>query len=78
MDRKITKFYLPDHITSLSISERLISLFFLPVFVVDAMYKIAKLTAKAAKMASRAASVGTPSSQYPPCPEAAIARSAKH
>ena len=61
----------------MSISERVISLFFLPVFVVDAMYKIAKLTAKAARMANKAASVGTPSSQYPPCPEAAIARSAK-
>ena len=53
-----------------------ISLFFRPpVLVVEAMYKIAKLTAKAAKMANKAASVGTPSSQYSPCPEAAATRS---
>ena len=56
-----------------------ISLFFRPpVLVVEAMYKSAKLTAKAAKMANKAASVGTPSSQWcPPCPDAAAARSEK-
>ena len=51
------------------------SLFLRLTLVVEAMYKIAKLTAKAAKMANNAASVGTPSSQYSPCPEAAATRS---
>ena len=51
------------------------SLFLRLTLVVEAMYKIAKLTAKAAKMANKAASVGTPSSQYSPCPEAAATRS---
>ena len=69
--------HLPFHITSFSISESVMSLFFRPVLVVEAMYKMAKLTAKAAKMASKAASVGTPSSQYPPCPDAAMAKSEK-
>ena len=67
--------HLPFHITSFSISESVMSLFFRPVFVVEAMYKMAKLTAKAAKIDKRAASVGTPSSQYSPCPEAAATRS---
>ena len=67
--------HLPFHITSFSISESVMSLFFRPVLVVEAMYKMAKLTAKAAKMDKRAASVGTPSSQYSPCPEAAATRS---
>ena len=59
-------------------SEIVISRFFLPVFVVDAMYKIPNATAKAAKTESKAYSVGIPSSHSSipyPDPEAAMFKS---
>ena len=61
--------------TSENMSERVMSLFLRPTLVVEAMYKMAKLTANAAKMDNKAASVGIPSSQYSPCPEAAATMS---
>ena len=52
-------------------------LFLRLLFVVAAMYNMAKAAPKAAKSDNRAVSVGIPCSQslYPPCPEAAPTKS---
>ena len=52
-------------------------LFLRLLFVVAAMYNMAKAAPKAAKSDNKAVSVGIPCSQslYPPCPEAAPTKS---